>query len=267
MDRDLLARANAIPTVEVLRSVALYHHSCGRSVVAVLANKSTTIKWGRWEHQPQTIEEVSTMFGTGAYGLALLTWPVSNLVVLDFDGIHARAAWATTGIKLPETATNETRKGFHLIYKVSNRLTSDPPRRRVRFVSAGRECQCKNRCGVDLLLRGYFVVPPTPGYLEDSEHPFDVFAVIPDAVVELAKSRTKEHRQFERQRDAGRIPTGERNHALTSLAGSMRHRGMTYSEILAALRVVSKERCDPPLSENEVETIARSIAFRYEPRS
>jgi len=62
----------------------------------------------------------------------------------------------------------------------------------------------------------------------------------------------------------GVIPQGERNETLASLAGSMRRRGMSESAILAALKDTNKERCQPPLPDAEVATIARSIS-RYEP--
>lgn len=61
-----------------------------------------------------------------------------------------------------------------------------------------------------------------------------------------------------------RIGQGHRNTALASLAGSMRRRGMTESEIAAALLVANSERCDPPLDERDVRRIARSVS-RYEP--
>lgn len=60
------------------------------------------------------------------------------------------------------------------------------------------------------------------------------------------------------------IPEGERDSTLTSLAGSMRRRGMTYEEILAALLVVNTKRCNPPLDEAQVEKIARSVS-QYKP--
>jgi hypothetical protein len=60
------------------------------------------------------------------------------------------------------------------------------------------------------------------------------------------------------------IPAGQRNSALVSLAGTMRRVGMTENEILAALRITNENRCAPPLSDSEVESIARSVA-NYEP--
>jgi putative DNA primase/helicase len=61
-----------------------------------------------------------------------------------------------------------------------------------------------------------------------------------------------------------KIPSGQRNKELTSVGGSMRRRGMGEEEIFAALVVTNRTRCEPPLEEEEVRNIARSVA-RYEP--
>jgi hypothetical protein len=63
---------------------------------------------------------------------------------------------------------------------------------------------------------------------------------------------------------AGEIPSGNRNGALTSLAGTMRRRGMGEAEIFGALEVTNRLRCKPPLSAEEVRRICASVA-RYEP--
>lgn len=60
------------------------------------------------------------------------------------------------------------------------------------------------------------------------------------------------------------IPDGKRNDTLTSLAGTMRRRGMNESAILAALQVTNETQCSPPLDHGEVEQIAKSVA-RYKP--
>lgn len=57
---------------------------------------------------------------------------------------------------------------------------------------------------------------------------------------------------------------GERNIRLTSLAGTMRWRGMSQEAIEAALLEENQQRCDPPLAEDEVQRIAASVS-RYEP--
>jgi hypothetical protein len=60
------------------------------------------------------------------------------------------------------------------------------------------------------------------------------------------------------------IPAGNRNAHLTSLAGSMRRRGMTETSITAALLAENEGRCRPPLPEADVRRIAKSVG-RYTP--
>ncbi len=62
----------------------------------------------------------------------------------------------------------------------------------------------------------------------------------------------------------GRIPQGDRNTTLTSLAGAMRRRGMSGKAIEAALLAENAARCEPPLAEGEVRRIAASVG-RYAP--
>jgi len=60
----------------------------------------------------------------------------------------------------------------------------------------------------------------------------------------------------------GSIPESSRNNTLTSLAGTMRHRGMSEAAIVAALQAENTASCKPPLDPTEVSTIAASI-MRY----
>jgi Bifunctional DNA primase/polymerase, N-terminal/AAA domain/Primase C terminal 1 (PriCT-1) len=62
-----------------------------------------------------------------------------------------------------------------------------------------------------------------------------------------------------REKDPGRHKT------LLSLAGSMRHRGMSGDEIAVALLAVNAKRCKPPLPDEEVIELARDVAGRYHP--
>ena len=60
------------------------------------------------------------------------------------------------------------------------------------------------------------------------------------------------------------ILEGGRNNHLASLAGAMRHRGVSQSVIEAALFSENAERCTPPLRDAEVRSIAKSFG-RYPP--
>lgn len=61
------------------------------------------------------------------------------------------------------------------------------------------------------------------------------------------------------------ISEGGRNNYLTSLAGTLRRKGMSEEGIMAALLAENMESCEPPLEEREVSVIAKSIS-RYEPQ-
>jgi hypothetical protein len=65
---------------------------------------------------------------------------------------------------------------------------------------------------------------------------------------------------------ANKIPEGQRNATLASLAGTMRRVGMSQAEISVALVQANADRCVPPLSQREVEKIALSVS-RYEPNT
>lgn len=60
----------------------------------------------------------------------------------------------------------------------------------------------------------------------------------------------------------GSIPESGRNNTLTSLAGTMRRKGMADTAIEAALQAENLARCRPPLDPVEVSAIASSI-MRY----
>ena len=60
------------------------------------------------------------------------------------------------------------------------------------------------------------------------------------------------------------IEEGARNAAMASIAGSLRRKGLSFEAILAALGVENENRCQPPLAEDELKTIAKSIS-RYTP--
>jgi hypothetical protein len=60
------------------------------------------------------------------------------------------------------------------------------------------------------------------------------------------------------------IPAGQRNAHMTSLAGTMRRRGMSEQSLLAALREENAARCRPPLTDTEICRVAKSVG-RYAP--
>jgi hypothetical protein len=183
-------------------------------------------------------------------------WPTANigavvpdgLIVVDVDLADLAAAFRSD--ELPTTATSRTGRGRHLIYR-----TSTPIRPKVGV-----------RDHVDLRAPGsYVVVPPS---LHISGVRYEWVVPIEDGIADappwVGDAGRSPRTAGDRVEEPDVIPDGQRNVTLTSLAGSMRWRGMTAAEIEAALLVVNAGRCQPPLPDDAVRGIAASVG-RYPP--
>ena len=94
---------------------------------------------------------------------------------------------------------------------------------------------------------------------EPRQHPLEQVAAWPPA---LLAELTGNQRNGLAPAVGETISKGERNTTLTSLAGSMRRRGMSEAAIHAALSAENRDRCRPPLPDRDIARIAASIA-RY----
>jgi hypothetical protein len=274
-------------TAPDLLTAALEYHARGWPVVPVDAEKAACATFKQWKRRPQTEEEAGGFPWARLHGLAVLTWPASDLVVLDFDGPHAEQVWREhAGIALPETATNHSGGGWtHRIYTVPpgtphpGATNHQDPKRKVRLVREAEPCgEYRDKrtgevkpCGVDLLVNGYFIVPPTPGYREDPDHPFEPgnIATIPQAVLSLARRR--EGNQTQRTTEAtggdwftaamrGPIPEGQRNDTASRLAGRLLAKGLTGEQTEAILTPWARAVCVPTMDLRELRGVVESIA-------
>ena len=123
------------------------------------------------------------------------------------------------------------------------------------------------RPGLDFKGDGAYVVGVGSNHLsggrylwEYGKKPSDIaLPAIPPWLLELLRDQKPAATQFEKS-----IPEGLRNTTLASLGGVMRSRGMSEGTIEVALLRENILRCDPPLHDSEVRSIARSIG-RYAP--
>ena len=195
-----------------------------------------------------------------ATGVGFATGTVSGIWVLDLDSEEAERRWETMQDEHGEriaTVTAKTGKGFHVYFKM-------PPGRDIRN-SAG-----KVGPGIDVRgTGGYVVLPPSAHpdggvyeWVRDRSPDDFPVAVTPRWLVDLVCGRADTRTNAPALGEV--IGEGGRNATLTSLAGTLRRRGMSEEAIAAALHVENRGRCVPPLPAVEVDAIASSVA-RYVP--
>lgn len=207
---------------------------------------------------PDLIEEA---WGNAAYNIGIAT---DGLLVVDIDGMSN--PWLST-------------LGADRLYDFAGCPTCRTPRggRHIYFKQPAGEWRNTTSViapNVDTRADGGYVVAP-PSFLESGggyvwlkEHELTNDLREPPAwlVDRLTKPRRDRGtvKTVDISSGGNPIPSGQRNAALTSLAGAMRRYGMTEAEIVAALHVINCSRCIPPMAEDEVEKIAKSVS-RYEP--
>jgi hypothetical protein len=207
----------------------------------------------KWEDNPQL-----------NVGIAL--GPVSGRVGVDVDGPEGEAKLAElSGDDLPDTlefSSGRPEGGRRLLYAIPDGMA-------LRTTHQHGE----HHGGVSLLAKGsQIVMPPSQHatgtcYAWITGHGPDDLAPAPAPpwlVGLLSRTGAAKGRGTPPKPCGNKLRKGARNTTLTSLAGSLRRRGLGEDAIRAALRAENEARCHPPLGGDEVDRIAASIA-KYPP--
>ena len=192
--------------------------------------------------------------------IAVVTGKVSGLAVLDIDvrdgGPDNLDLIESEFEKLPETlVANTGGSGKHYFFK---------------YPTIGFNNSANNiASGIDTRGDGGYVMVEPSNHIsggvyswEDYEPGEIEIAEVPEWVLQKLTDYKKQ--SDPRHKGSGRICKGGRNDFLTSEAGKLRRIGQVEEAIYAALLVINKDKCDPPLVESEVKTIAESVG-RYKP--
>ncbi len=177
-----------------------------------------------------------------------MTGKVSGIIVLDDD--DGGQTMKANGWRVPPTPTVKTRRGHQYYFRCPE----------------GGFPTCDLAPKVEVRAdRAYVVAPPSTHPEGDSYEwvisPEEEQLADPPAWL-LKQARLRGRRM--RAEDVGEaIPNGTRNKTLSSIAGTLRRRGLDEASICAALLGINGAKCKPPLDEDEVRRIAGSVA-RYD---
>lgn len=183
--------------------------------------------------------------------LGLATGHYSGVFALDVDGQMGEDAlldYRREGQQLPDTLTVTTGRGRHLYFRWPGAQNISSSRGRLA-------------AGLDIRGEGGQVVIPPSVHPNGSRYSY----VAPEASIANAPKWLLDIVAQPQHVYVSILRDGQRNDALTRLAGAWRRRGAKQVELDRKLRPENSRRCRPPLEDGEVKRIAASIARRYAP--
>ncbi len=216
--------------------------------------KRPRVDWTQYQTIPATREQVSEWWRQWPdANVGIVTGTISDLLVLDIDGEEGEATLTELEKKhgpLPPTITVTTGRGRHLYFACPSASIGST----VRAFGIGVDVRCEG---------GYVVAPPSVHangvrYRWNSDAPQS----LPRAPQWLVTALTAPLPSVGVVGPSaeGKIYEGQRNSTLTSIAGALRRQGCNEESILTTIQSENSARCVPPLSSQELQTIAHSVA-------
>lgn len=209
---------------------------------------------------PGAIENWWKKWPDAAIGVA--TGSASGFIAVDLDkdedkgldGYHELRLWEREHGSLPNTVQSITgRGGAHLLFRYNGTDIRNSSSDKLEGVDVRGE-------------GGYIIVPPSKHPSGNSYEweisPDDIeMAEVNDLVFDLVRKEAPTAEQHFELPD--KIKSGSRNDVLYKLACSLQGKGIPDEGIYQSVRSVNLERCEDPLSDNEIRRIVTS-ATRYE---
>jgi hypothetical protein len=249
---------------------ALEYLARGWSVIPIEpGGKRPLVAWLEYQGRQPAASEVAGWFGRWPdANLAIVTGIQSGLVVLDVDvrhgGAQSLAELEAAHGSLPRTIAAATGGGGRHLYfshpggVVHNRVGLAP--------------------GIDVRGDGGCVVAPPSLHPSGHRYAWEPgcapaqarLAPLPGWLTQLirpAHARAGHPLAHWREFVRRRIPEGERNNPIASLAGHLSWHGVDAEVVFELLQAWNREHCEPPLPVEEVARVVESIARLHERRS
>ena len=214
--------------------------------------------WRPYQERIPTEEEARRWFTIPGHNLGIVCGAVSgNLYGIDFDNANLVQVWSSKYESLvatcPIVQSGREGGGYHIYARGTNAT------------------RCFEHTGGDIKGEGGYLV--APGSIHPSGKKYQLvygdMAKVPTIDIELfgleEVKPSGSAAKVQTPINGRKINEGEgRNNYLTKEAGKLRRIGANYEVIKAALLVENEGTCNPPLTESEIDTIAKSIS-KYEP--
>lgn len=252
---------------ETTKNWALAYAERDWSVVPVRPSaKAPIIPWQEFQERCASVDEIRKWFDRWPEAnVGIVTGVISGLIVIDVDPRHggdeSLAKWEVTHGPLPRTVEAVTGGGGRHIYFSSGDITL----RNMVGVAEGIDVRAEG---------GMIVAPPSrhpSGKLyrwRKGHSPKDIeVAPVPGwmTVLFLRRSHRRGH-DLSHWRSLVRsgVRQGDRNSTIASLSGHLLWHGVDPDVVLELLLSWNRQRCSPPLDDDEVARVVQSITRLHE---
>lgn len=243
-----------------VRAAAHDYAARGWSPIPIEADgKRPLVPWSEFQRRIATSDEIDAWYQRWPQAnVGIVTGTVSGIVVIDVDPRHGGAASLEQAQRehgtLPHTVEAVTGGGGRHLYfaqpalKLHNRTSILP--------------------GIDLRADGGCVVAPPSRHLSGRRYAWAAgsapdeapLAPLPPWALPAAEVRGGHSPAHWRQLLRDGVAEGSRNSTLASLTGHLLWHGVDPEVALELLRAWNRERCRPPLPDEEVARVVHSIA-------
>lgn len=228
-------------------AAAMEYYERGFSVIPLVPRgKKPIIRWTQYQVQRATPKEVTGWFPDDKNNLAIATGKISGLVVVDFD--TNEAIEMANNRNFPKTPLVKTGKGYHAY---------------CRYREGVRNFQKRDDLpGIDLRGDGGLVVAPPSIHENGNRYEWVKGYSLDDLPLadlpEWILSTKPEHKATLTELLNRGAAEGNRNDALTRVAGSVISKGMPLDDAIQFCTTWNTLNT-PPLPENELMATVRSI--------
>ena len=233
-----------------LKQWALYYASKGLAVFPLTPrDKKPAIQTG-FKAATTNMDQVKEWWAQNPnYNIGIATGQVSGgLIVIDLDvdeekgknGYETLKEWQREHEELPDSWTSITgRGGYHFFYK-----STEPEKSRVELYDA-----------VDIRADGGYIVAPPSIHPNGRRYEWEYSPDFPltevnNTVKAFLHPKQEKHEIFKMSET---IPEGQRVESLVRLSGSLQAKGIGEIAIIAALKAENESKCNPPLTDQEME--------------
>lgn len=247
-----------------LKDWALWYASLGMAVFPIWPRTKSPRTTNGFKDATTDPAQIEAWWNEQPYNIGIATGAMSGgLVIIDLDineekginGYLVLKEWQLEHGTLPDTVQSITgRGGYHLLYRDTR-----PWNNRVGV-----------REGVDIRGEGGYIVAPPSIHPNGKRYEWEqdpqefTIAAVDQVVFDFICSAPKSLENRQRFEAPEEIPEGSRTDTLFKMVSSLVAKGLSDDAIKAAVRAENESKCNPPLSDQELEREVFPAIYRYE---